>query len=201
MKKFIFFLAIVMLCSSCSNSEQDNLGRFNDASALFVLILDAEGNNRLDPQSPAFWGNEFIQGTTLQVFGFVEGGVTITLAQFLAQINRTFIPLGTGSVHDHIGDIFSYIRYPDGSYDQIRTRTLLLTTTGGSTLIIYKIWVNGELAYHHAGGGKHELGFLTCYFNPTFFPELVPVYYDGNQIGIAPSPDLTPGGMPLIITR
>ena len=191
MRKTLFFLAIVVLCSSC-NIDDDSSG-FVDAARLSIFILDTDGNNRLDPQSPAFWGDEFIQGMKLEVFGFVEGGTIWAINDR----RYPFIVLITGSYRDDIGDIYSYIRYPDGSYDQIRTRSLYLSSRNGGVVFTYKVWVNGELAFNanYRNQDISEIGRWQHFFNLTFFPELELIG------GIDPAPSSLGLDSPLVITR
>ena len=218
MKNFLFFLIIVLMCSSCNNNmivEQDEpcfpVGGVLPPPPMAIILIDEDGKDRLNPKSPAYFGDEFVKG--IRVLGFNRKYLNPVCCPrhncdcimywpirppfiwveghgYVGQGNNGFytIVLGGTAGEDEDGEsyAFMYICYPDGSEDMIRFR-------------IGKVLVNSELAMDMKLGSGVKEDLWHRYYNPKYFLELVPVFNgDGKQIGIMPK---NGGTLLIVITK
>jgi len=175
-----------------------------------VIIVDSAYNDRLNPESPAYFGDEYAEGvkvfylcygkklTFLEYYSYLGGGgwwywedveniKTITApAPFYGGIYGYYSINCTMYVWFGIEDdpifTYAYIAYPDGNEDEIKVQIKI----GRNYIIKDKIWINGELAYDNY---MREFGWdiPLPYYNPKYYHWLEPVFdNDGNEIGVRP---------------
>ncbi|GEM_PF-125416 len=138
-----------------------------------VVIADSELQDRLNPESPAYFGEEYANG--IEVLYLYEGekltyyeywkrcweGLTSFPENYIG-IQPPYQEAGSGPANKNtfgyyflyanplsgISDdnlTYVYIRYPDGKEDEIKV--LLYENKKGTVLLMGKIWINGELVY------------------------------------------------------
>jgi len=172
--------------------------------SLKMVILDESFNDRLNPESISYFGEEYVNGMKFFYFdNEVKGhqdtrlssvATGIILPPFIWSENgENYVNQGSRgyyffsvSTMSHIsfpdgtkGSYF-YILYPDGSKDEVKTEIW----EKPSVMSIGKVWFNEELAYENNHGPNALNG---VYYNPKFFPFMKPTFDDkGNQIGEFP---------------
>ena len=197
--KIIFFIIIAFICS-CNN--EDNLGSDVVYVRIRVMIVDEELNDRLNPESPSYLGDEYIQNISVGYRAIREDNDNVLIESFeqkqpVTYRNGTrqqyiyFIWCSPYAIDYRDEDNEDYkdlgwsvckyptytdIYYPDGSVDEIKSQFRYSSGDNGSVLTISKIWVNDELAY--------EFGYTRerpPYYNPEYYPWLKPMYdTEGN---------------------
>ena len=204
MKNLAIYFIILALISSCkkdSGSSEHREGTFYNVS-IKALIVDQELHDRLNPESPSYFGDEYVQNISL-LFLEPESGRKLTFLEsyfivggggwfFIDNVDKIkpiespdsrsfgyfFLPV-SGYNYFQIGDPsvgYTYIRYPDGSEDEIKFEVWQEKDRYENG----KIWVNGELAYS-IGCVKTLEGY---YFNPKFYPFSEPILNsEGKPIG------------------
>ena len=100
-----------------------------------------------------------------------------------------FIECSSDAMFEEAGQVvsYTYIRYPDGSEDEIKAQRKIWSSErtsndeiGGGGMSNDKIWINGELAYEFSMSDGH-------YYNPKFYPWMQPVFDNNHiQIGVMP---------------
>ena len=102
----IFFLCCVALAGLCACESEPQEGQISCVEDIVIQIVltDPELNDRLNPGSPSFLGEEYTQGIEV-------------MSPFVTEGNRDIA--------------YTYIQYPDGNEDEIkvqlyRTSSLLL---------------------------------------------------------------------------
>ena len=153
-----------------------------------VVILDKMHQDRLDPKSPAYFGDKFIKG--IKTYGFWDGKrqhcIAIKTVEAPYHSHHYFVNLYWCKPVNE-GDrlvYYTYICYPDGKEDQIKVR---LNDENKNIPFYDKIWFNGELVYdHYYDVSKKDL--WKRYYNEKYFPWMKPLYDDyGNHVGNMPS--------------
>ena len=186
---------------SC-NLINDEKPEFGDVVSLglCVCFLDGTFNDRLNPESPSYFGDEFINNTKIIYTAddskskylipctkscYLSEGIKPPFrwvvddryqggGYYTKENSRGyyFLPCGGG------GDIKIY--YPDGSEDEIKVE--IWESEDTRVMCIGKVWINDELVY--------EIGFFRVkehYYNPKYFPFMKPLFDDdGKQYGEAP---------------
>ena len=206
-KKIVFFLAINSLFFSCSTKESDEPEPriLNYSVPLYLgvslMIVDLDNNDRLNPESPGFWGEEYIEG--IEMLYLIDGAKSAEYtgkAESLGSGNfydpeftKEFKPVWSYGYFDYLINCLStafvveddekityvYVRYPDGSEDEIKVLVHDSKMVGAFPKVS-KVWFNGELAF--VGGSYDEEWVLTLdYFNPEFYPSwFTGTYIDYN---------------------
>ena len=212
MKKLVFFLLMMSIFFSCTkdNGRNSVFGLVLNI-AVQIVIVDEALQDRLNPESPSYLGEEYTNG--IEVF-YLYNGKKVTfleLYHYSGGGSRFFIddvenhqpifppkrdghidqgtlgfyfidctsPWGYANVIEDEREVtYTYIRYPDGSEDEIKVQYLI-----EETLYLYeKIWINGVLAFERGAWGEKEF-----YYNTKYYPFLEPLLDDaGKQRGVAP---------------
>ena len=207
MKNLIISLIAIMLLYSCSKvvetctdpktccgnvagksltkSSEDKVTGGIDCIFVRVVILDAKHQDRLDPQSPAYFGDRFVRG--IKTFGFWDGK-----RQHCVAMSHISTPFNSNHYTVHLYwfkpvyedgryYFYTYICYPKGKEDQIKFRCK--QDENGYRLYYDKIWVNDELVYDYDDLKEGQ----KSYYNPKYFPWMVTVFDDkGNQVAVKP---------------
>ena len=210
MKTSILFLLIFYLFCSCNKMEEEVPTSFVQDIMVRVIIVDITQNDRLNHDSPAFWGDDYTNEievlylcdgkklTYLEYYTFMGGGDWFVIddvekSKFVrppygqnGESNEMtngyyFIDCTSGAyvIEDGHEVYYTYIRYPNGSEDEIKVQLY----EAKNLHLKDKVWINGELVY--------EIGFWGVkehYYNAKYFPFMQPVVDDnGNQVGIMPA--------------
>jgi hypothetical protein len=198
MKTLAYFLFMVaLLCSCISCKEEQSIGGDVVALGLFVCILDEAFNDRLNPESSSYFGDEFIKNTKITytaddskskyVFPMNESFYLSEEikppfrwyendkdAYYIKENSRGYYYFQCRAGVD------TKICYPDGSEDEIKVEIWQSEDTRVTN--IGKVWINDELVY--------ERGFYKVknhYINPKYSPFMKPLYdEDGNIWGELP---------------
>ena len=171
-----------------------------------LIIVDKELNDRLNPESSAYFGGKFTEGIKVL---YLCNGRKLTHSQFYyhqygvpysffhqGESHKTISPpspnslnyysincsIGNGdgvvNIEDGCKVTYTYISYPDGSEDEIKVQ--IYQNERGNEILIDKLWINKELVY--------EIGFSGIklhYYNPNYHPWMKPYFDDeGNQLGV-----------------
>ena len=213
MKKTVIYLMLAALCCSC-NKEQDQyhprlVGSSPIGDRVGIVLVDEAFNDRLNPESPAYFGDDAIeflylfdgkQSTFLKQYRFIHRILVPPLKLEEGFDYGEYAPLryyhidatAPGYVTEEGREVaYTYIRYPDGSEDEIKVQ-LFQNESGSILVVIDKLWVNGELAYYKGTWGRMVDDPKTGvkgdrYYNPKYYPWLLPLFDDdGNQVGIMP---------------
>jgi len=195
MKTKIIPLIMFALFYSCGSNlnEVPEVGGLILPASNSVVIVDAEFNDRLNPESPSYFGKEYIEGIE---FFVLKDGKKLPYHNYP---DRSIIrpPLRWSEEYGYMntdntrGYYFMFlmghcfIKYPDGSEDELRVQYKDLTTVA---TILEKVWINDELAFE----SRRAMG-EGFYYNPKYFPWMRPVLNDdGIQTG--EMPDIGNGG-------
>ena len=161
-----------------------------------LVIIDSELNDRFNPESPTYFGVEYIQKIdVLTHVLYTEELVSIGgmwrdvlenspyYAEDLSKMIGPVLPPGL-TIPTYFSIPLSYggtyVRYPDGSEDIILFQGKQIENGGGRVSNI--ILINGELAYDSKSGLMEDL-----YYNPKFFPLMAPCFDEhGVQHGWMP---------------
>jgi len=173
MKKLVFiFFATALLCSCTTNSkieqEEQQIEKPLRLSGTFrIVIIDENDNDRLNPESPSYWGDDYVNGIKLFIMHKNKKLLYKHLAtRFVDEYHvndSTIIPqaihlsltenLCYYSISCDAGDInrnedggmitCSWISYPDGSEDEVRAEWIDRIP---NEQYVNKIWINNELA-------------------------------------------------------
>ena len=181
----IYFLCCVALASLCaceSETKEEPVSDFSDL-VIQIVLTDPELNDRLNPGSPSFLGEEYTQGIEV-LYRYKDQKLTLPQlwplqtngGAILGEWSTIYPPYmednGYGKtdgntkgyyyieaspfVTEGNRDIaYTYIQYPDGNEDEIKVQ--LYRTS--SLLLMDQIWINGELVYSmhpQEGSIKHE---------------------------------------------
>ena len=199
MKTLINILIVAALFCSCSaigEEEPGNVAVPLSSNVMRMIVVDADFNDRLNPESPGYFGEEYIKG--IELFTLNTEGELIPYDDDY-EFATIFPPKRWTEGHGYInegsrGYYFLYcpacIRFPDGSeYRQkvefYENEAILFDKYIG------KLWINDELVY--------EAGYFWVkapYFNPKYFPFMKPLL-DGNGNQFCEIPDF---GIPLTLT-
>jgi hypothetical protein len=120
-------------------------------------------------------------------------------------LDTLFINQGTHDYHfidvspgmglaDEDNTTYTFIRYPDGKEDEVKTQIFYHEHSKGSITLLHKIWINNEPVYAMSKAeelsrrGLYDPTYSTddyqAYYNPSYYPWMEPVLDDdGNQIG------------------
>jgi hypothetical protein len=196
-------VAITMLFCSCTKKNEPSMDEAIVMSIdVNVVFVDKFLNDRLDPKSPSYFGEEYAQGIKvlylcdgkklgyLDYYHFmgrgemfyienIENRKTISEPHwdsfehyFISCISRASI------MEDDEEVAYAYLSYPDGSEDEIKVRLRENSGEYGCVLFLDKIWINGELA-------REGVTDSQMYYNPKYFPWLKPYIDDnGRQTGM-----------------
>ena len=210
----IFFLCCVALAGLCACESEPQEGQISCVEDIVIQIVltDPELNDRLNPGSPSFLGEEYTQGIEV-MYRYKDQKLTLPQlwplqtngGAILGEWSTIYPPYmednGYGKtdgntkgyyyieaspfVTEGNRDIaYTYIQYPDGNEDEIKVQ--LYRTP--SLLLMDQIWINGELV-----SSMHpKEGSLSTkqYYNPEYYPFLVPTLDDnGKQIGDLVQPE------------
>lgn len=203
MKKSILPLLIVMQFCSCTINNRSN-DEPNEGALLAinvnVVIVDEALNDRLNPDSPSYFGEEYVRGIKvlylcdgkklefLDYYYFIGGGVRFFIENVknrnpisephFDSFGHYFIDcVGTPFMENGEQVVYTYLSYPDGNEDEIKVRYF----HDGGFLAIDKIWINGELALE----GVEIVNPGQMYYNPKYFPWMRPIIDNsGKQTGI-----------------
>ena len=183
----IYFLCCVALASLCaceSETKEEPVSDFSDL-VIQIVLTDPELNDRLNPGSPSFLGEEYTQGIEV-LYRYKDQKLTLPQlwplqtngGAILGEWSTIYPPYmednGYGKtdgntkgyyyieaspfVTEGNRDIaYTYIQYPDGNEDEIKVQ--LYRTS--SLLLMDQIWINGELVYCRVGQGHY------CPFPPS----------------------------------
>lgn len=236
MKNSVIFLMVATLLCSCSmdgfivpqeediddervlgGSEPLNLG-------VHIVITNEKFDDRLNPKSPAYFGDDFFKG--IEVLYLCDGEKLPYLQYFYKKgyngglfwrdnienynpvmpispkvLTADYKTLGPDNYNYYMIDCTSewgyfeedgksvsyvYIRYPNGSEDEIKT----MFYRGEKSPHKY-LWFNGELVFSYFNELiENPVGIIyDCYyFNPKFFPWMKPDLNDeGIQVGVVPA--------------
>ena len=172
MKRLWYILIIITMMYSCKKGdigEKSNIGGSNIDNIVIILIVDESFNDRLNPDSPAYFGDNYTN--EIKVLYYHEGEKLTFIEEYYATgggksyfINdvenhkdispSSVSPLGFSSIDcttfnyscfSELEGVFSftYISYPDGSEDEIKVEY----NADDFGIDIDKLWINGELAY------------------------------------------------------
>ena len=227
-------------CNRMTNDEGNDEGIIL-STRIKIIIADQELHDRLSPESPSYFGETYAEGIEVLHLYKGEKFTTIELRQF--ETGKVYFPeddvviqppfretADYGAINQNtfgyyfwdayprvwtaVDDIcYTYIRYPDGSEDEIKV--LLLRFGEHKTSIrMEKIWINGELAYAMSENTALSLreGTLPqtidtsnpdnfkAYYNPQNYPWLEPLLDDnGIQMGTCVRPQY--GSDAIVIIR
>jgi hypothetical protein len=214
MKYFVFFLMVIPLFCSCENEGRAIDGLVGDVVSLQlnIVIVDELLNDRLNPESPAYFGEDYIQGieilylsngkklSFLEQYTHVGGGRLFFLDD--VENHSPIIPpiraMGEYQVNQGSrGNYFIDCTYAYPNLTKVNHLTTYIRypdrsedelmvqiwkSEKGTVISIGKLWINDDLVY--------EIGFSQAkepYFNPKYFPWMKPTFDDkGNQIGEIP---------------
>jgi len=228
MKKFIPILFCLPLLFGCSKpqtfvsteekvqNEQEQeefedfpLNNWVHDTRLSIVFVDEEFNDRFNPNSLSYFGEEYING--IKRFGCygskerVAGkGILISTPNSFT-LGYYFMPCDGVTryfIEDEKDVTYYWICYPDGDEEEIKIAYLKVDDEEGHTrtLLIEKIWINGELAYsmseytylvwrYNGLPDYIEIDYSNTdyyklfqdYYNPKFYPWMRPEY-DNNGI-------------------
>lgn len=206
MKNYLFFLMIIILFCSCNKNNTPETGRVSAVLNLRITfaIVDESTNDRLNPESNAYYGDDEIRG--LKIF-IIKNGVKVEVLPPNDQTSVIIPPYRwyegiNGFIDEGMlgyfcipfiwgGDVvkedehsyeYFYIQYPDASEDVIKAGYSCTKGENGLVLTYDQIWINGELAFERGAWGIKDF-----YYNTKYYPWLVPVLDDeGNQVGVMP---------------
>ena len=211
MKKLFFYASIVALFCSCNKNSVESDQPYPENSnevislSLKMVVLDESFNDRLNPESEGYFGDEYVKGMKFfffdsEVKGFEDpelaavatAGCILPPSIWREHVNcyvnqgsrgYYFFPCGTIpyiSFPDDNKGVCFYILYPDGNKDEVKT----VIRKAKNVTHIGKIWINDELAYQNDHGPN---ALNKVYYNPKFFPFMKPVFDDqGKKIGEIP---------------
>lgn len=200
MKNIILFLTITALFCSCEkNAEEVQIDTPSGVVIDFrinILVTDGMLQDRLNPESPAYFGEEYVEG--IKLYTIVNGEKRMIEYPLINEPFRWYVDKDGNSSQSYNGTLgyyfiqfpfpkiggyieesgkiymYLYIQYLDGSEDVIKIQEYKNET--GSIHSFDKLWINGELAF--------ELIHPEFYYNTKYFQWLVPVLGDdGKQIG------------------
>ena len=210
MKKIIIYSLFMLLCA-CSSDDSILINKTVISPPWYIAIVDSEHNDRLDPKSPSYFGEEYIQ--KIDVLTPAENNELVSFGgylraelennpnyppEFIAKMIGPIVPPGYsfpekyytipvtffrgGIIED--GEFFgcTFIRYPNGSEeDIIKFQDKYIQDEFGSVQYTDKIWVNDELVFESKSSVEDR------YYNPKYFPRMIPVLDDdGIQRGMMP---------------
>ncbi|MDR1623778.1 MAG: hypothetical protein LBS04_02250 [Tannerellaceae bacterium] len=171
-----------------------------------VALVDRDLQDRLNPESPAYFGDEYAGGIEVlypykgrkirypDLLRYTADWVTL---ENYTTIQPPFRETADGAVRQNPFDYYYlsislfftefsedgfarvYIQHPDGSEDEVKIK--VYRNERGNIQLNDKIWFNDELVYEmRTKDGKSD----PDYYNPAFYPVLEPVLDDeGKQIG------------------
>ena len=180
MRIFTFFLIMIVLFCSCAQiNEDENYGGILRGSAPIMIIVDEVLNDRLNPESPTYFGEEYIKGIELSYLHngermMVQNAIVSPIHWNEGTRGYYYIRLPKGST--------SYISYPDGNEDVITIRSWRNDT--GTVTCIDKILFNGELVL------EWEREKDATFYNQKFFPWMMSVDFGNGKIQEIPGTDL-----------
>jgi len=197
MKNSVIFLLMLTFCCSCDKGVSGGIGN----TLVVIVIVDEAFNDRLNPESPAYFGNDYTR--SIEVLYLCDGQKLTYLGGYYAftgggsrwfiddveknhktistpgrALNYYYIDCTSRAVITEADKkvTYTYIRYPDGSEDEIKVQIRT------DLVVIDHLWINGELVFSFNTGSA-----TTRYYNPKYYPWLLPVYDDkGNQSGVIP---------------
>jgi len=206
---YLIMYALFFSCAELNNSlpeedaEEEVIHETVVDIRVLVAVVDEEYNDLLNPQSSVYLGDEYTSGievlylvngeklTFLEYYYNSGGGYTYIIDnvenikaisppyRYVEGYGETksgtlgYYFIDCTSVVDPI-TTQTFIRYPDGSEDEIKVE---IYRDGYSLVLIENLWVNGELAYKlHTDSGSFN------YYNPKYFPFLIPVPSMGDKV-------------------
>jgi hypothetical protein len=207
-----------------NNEDEVIVGGILKDMALFIVITDKDNNDRLNPESSAYFGDVFIKGINvmylcdgkklsfLDYYYYTGGGTLFVIddvknhnpisppAPYWATLCYYNIDCSRGTLTSVIEDgkmfTYTYICYPDGNEDEIKVQIYNEKTDMGWATMLEKIWINGELAADFSNNVFCRTDKY-AYFNPKFYPWMEPSYdTDGNYWGMKPK-----AGSIVVITK
>ena len=211
MKVYVFFLlTLATLFYSCNKGEIIEDKAVCNLS-LRIVICDETQNDRLSPESSAYFGDYYMKGiellflcdgkkcTFIDYYRFIGGGSWFWIddVENHVYVSPPFRQIGEYNI-DQLTLGYYYIDCTSSAYimeyGQKVTYTYIKYPDGNEDEIktqIYeapglmineKIWINGELAYEMGAWGAKDF-----YYNPKYYPWMKPVYDDiGSQKGVMP---------------
>ena len=190
----ISLFVLVCSCNKMNNSEPaedpQNVEEVIPSLVSSIIIVDAEFNDRLNPKSPSYYGDEYVEGIKIFLFDKEKDAFPQTPRYvwpevvwppirwiedvgYISNCADGFYCIPVGS--------YIYIQYPDGSKDEIKVQ-YWGDFEQRSRMYIEKIWFNNELVFE--GNPRKESG---NYYNPKYFPRMIPLFDDeGNPNGERP---------------
>lgn len=205
-------------------ASQEGLTGFYKNLRIQIAIVDSGLNDRLNTESQSYLGETYTKdievlyaykGQKLSLFelwpdltneevSFPENYKTVEkpyreTADYGDLSYNThgyyFIPASPVLAEPEQEIAYVYIRYPDGSEDEIKVE--LFRNKKGTLLIMGKIWINDELVYAMSedwalslwdmlpdSADRSDPDFYSNYYNLKYYPWLEPVLDDdGNQMG------------------
>ena len=216
MKLFLNFLIITLFFCSCSKDKDESGTNFVPLPPFSIAIVDSALNDRFNPESPSYFGEEYIKQidvlspnvntnelvslgkmdylrTWLETDTHCPPELLDKIVGLVAPTGYLFssdyysIPLFTPGCLVEDGQCYGYlfVRYPEGNEDELKF-DIRTVEGGGNNLYLFKIWVNGELAYE-MGSSKMDGRYDYRYFNPKYYPFTVPDYdKNGVFLGMLP---------------
>jgi hypothetical protein len=187
---------LLLLFASCGKQMEDEIGGSISNLYLAVALVDQDFQDRLNPESPAYFGDEYVRGIKV-LYPYKGKKITdpvLMAYAFKGQMDMshyTSIYTTIRPPHNPLGyyfmvtapslfadDSYVYIRYPDGSEDEVKVQIYERRGERSVVILIDKVWFNDELVCDLQEGGSD-------YYNPKYYPALKqPILDDeGKQIG------------------
>jgi hypothetical protein len=190
---------LLLLFASCGKQMEDEIGGSTSDLRLAVALVDQDLQDRLDPESPAYFGDEYVRGIKV-LYPYKGKKITdpvLNAYAFKGQMDMshyTTIYTTINPPHNPLGyyfmltapslfadDTYVYIRYPDGSEDEVKVLIYERRDGRSKLVLIDKVWFNDELACDLQGDLQ---GTGPDYYNPNYYPVLEPILDDeGKPMG------------------
>lgn len=179
MKNIAIFGLFLFLLGSCDSElapsidEEEPISGIVVDTRLFVALVDQELQDRLNPDSPAYFGETYAEGIKLMYLyngkklTILEAWPHFSVGEYSDNFDEIFPPFRETADYGAIsegtygyyflngtnGPILSdedlisymYIHYPDGKEDEIKVQ--LFKSKNRNLTLLRKVWINGELAY------------------------------------------------------
>ena len=186
MKNLVVFAFILLAFSSCSKESEESkpetpyqipddwvLGQEYFNVALCIVIVDQTLQDRLNPESPAYFGKAYSEGIEMlylyngkkirgyeiglmykyesfsEVWEGIQPPVRKTVDHGVIDRNTLgYYYFNADPVYvlkDNNLTTYTYLRYPDGEEDEIKVQ--IFETEGRIITCLDKIWINNELVY------------------------------------------------------
>lgn len=213
-------MALAGLCACEPEKEEQPIHPVLIEPGMQIVLTDPELNDLLNPGSPSFLGEEYTKGIIVMYLNAGKKTLYRSISQYTdeggtpkewntiyppyddvegyGRVKKNtkgyyYLPFPFDKTEENQDVSYIYIRYPDGSEDEIKSRMYI----ADGISIIDQMWINGELAYSmHPREGSQS---TKQYYNPEHYPFLVPALDDnGKQIGDLVQPE---GGTRIVVIK